>query len=76
LKNFCRWAVKQNRMPASPLMLMESIATEGDKKRERRALSANEFAKLIKATTLAPEVKRLSGKDRAWLYMVTSTRCA
>jgi integrase len=70
LKMFCRWAVRQNRMPASPLMLMGSIATEGDEKRERRAITEEQFSKLVQKAAKGATVQRLTGQDRAMLYVV------
>jgi integrase len=71
LKAFCRWAVKQNRMPASPLVLVGSV-TEGEESFQRRALTTEQFNGLIKAAAAGKKTKRLSGEDRAWLYMVAA----
>lgn len=72
VKSFCRWAVKQGRMAASPITLMGSISTEQDDKRERRALSAKDFAKLITVARGGKKTHGLTGEDRAWLYLVAA----
>ena len=47
IKNFLNWAAKDSRMPQSPILLLEKLSTATDEKRERRALTTDEFAKLI-----------------------------
>jgi integrase len=72
LKSFTRWAVKQNRMPASSLLMIGSVATEGEESFQRRALTVEQFDALIAAADMGKKVQRQSGEDRAWLYMTAA----
>jgi integrase len=74
LKSFIKWAVRQNRMPLSPISLMGTIDDTGDddERRERRAISGDDFAKLIKTAALGVKVQRQTAEDRAWLYMTAA----
>ena len=72
VRSFGRWLVKDRRASENPVGGMSALkVAEKDKKRRRRALSSEEFQKLI-ATASGSEVdfRGLAGKDRAMLYLV------
>ncbi len=71
LIGFCRWAIKQKRMAQTPLATLDKLPTT-DLTRERRAISSEQFAKLIQVTKAGPTTKRLTGEQRAFLYMVAA----
>jgi integrase len=43
-----------------------------DRKHVRRPLSADEFAKLLRAAERGPELQRIGGRDRAMLYLLAA----
>ena len=61
IKNFLNWAAKDSRMPQSPILLLEKLSTATDDKRERRALTADEFAKLIEKARKGASYPRNEG---------------
>lgn len=69
---FCRWAARQGRMAPSPIALMEKLNTETDDPRERRVITAKQFAALIRAADRGEPTHNLTGPDRAMLYMVAA----
>ena len=71
VKGFSRWLVRDQRKANNPLAHLSRLNADTDIRVERRALSAEEFGKLISAA-LASETKfrGLTGRDRAMLYTV------
>jgi len=73
IKGFCRWLVLDRRMPENPLAHLSALNEAEDRRRERRALPAEEFARLVGAARQSPRVFRhLTGADRAMLYAVAA----
>jgi len=73
IKGFCRWAVKERRMPDNPLGHLSKLNEETDVRLERRNLSPEEFNLLLQATQeSAVTFRKLSGPDRAMLYTVAA----
>ena len=72
IKNFLNWAAKDSRMPQSPILLIEKISTTTDDAKKRRALTQEEFAKLIEKTRKGEITHQLTGEQRAWLYMIAA----
>ncbi len=68
-KQFIRWAVAERRLAANPLLSVGSVKVIGQT-RERRPLSPDEFVQLIDASRGGPILKRMTGPDRAMLYLV------
>lgn len=69
---FCRWAARQQRMPPSPIAFMEKLNTETDDTRSRRVISQKQFDKLLAAAERGPVTHKLTGPDRAWLYVISA----
>ena len=67
-KAFCRWMVRDGRAPNSPLDHLSKLNTETDRKRRRRALSADELRWLISVVAESGIRSELSGAQRALLY--------
>ena len=59
-------------MPQSPILLIEKIPTTTDDAKKRRALTQDEFAKLIEKTRKGEDTHQLTGEQRAWLYMIAA----
>ena len=88
VKAFVRWLVASNRLRDSPRGMgsLKPVSQEVDRKRVRRSLTADEFARLIAAAESGPPVvasrgpragKRgvvavITGPDRAMLYRVAA----
>lgn len=72
IKGFTRWLVKNRRAPFDALVHLSKVDTEGYNSRPRRAASAEQFSAIIKAASGGTANKRLSGPDRAALYMVAA----
>jgi integrase/recombinase XerD len=66
LKMFCRWAVKTRKLPDCPLVHLGQVTVTDARK--RRAATADEIRKIIKAAGIGPEAWGLTGTERAMLY--------
>ena len=69
LKGFYRWLQDQGRIGHNPLAVLKCSNAEPDRRRERRALAADQFAALLATTraSLRP-LYGLTGPQRAALY--------
>ena len=72
IKQFCRWLVTDRRIPTSPIGHLKKQNVDTDRRHDRRALTADEFAKLIKAAESGPIVEGVAGRDRAMLYVLSA----
>jgi integrase len=70
MKMFTRWLVKDRRHRDDVLAYLSMMNAETDRRRLRRPLSAEEFERLIHATRNGPPIQKLTGEDRALLYIV------
>jgi len=66
-KQFCKWAVQDQRAAESPLQHLK-CETITRRKRTRRALELDEIRGLLATTQAAPERFGLTGYERALLY--------
>lgn len=53
LMTFCKWALREGRLAANPLVELPGVAVDEDRRR-RRALTMDEIAALLDATTMRP----------------------
>ena len=58
IQGFCRWLVLHRRMPENPLAHLSALNEADDRRRERTALPAEEFARLVQAARQSPRVFR------------------
>ena len=72
IKQFSRWLVDDRRAPDDPLACLKRANEAVDKRRTRRALTADEFAKLLDSASHGPVVEGMKGRDRAVLYLVAA----
>ncbi|CAN5431935.1 hypothetical protein BH11PLA2_BH11PLA2_12200 [soil metagenome] len=72
LKAFGNWTVNTRRLPENPFRFMAKVNADVDIRHGRRALDADEFARLITATKDARVYACLSGPDRAALYFTAA----
>jgi len=71
-KQFTRWLVRDRRTPNDPLAHISKMNVSTDRRHDRRALTPEEFARLITAAQNGPPIETLSGADRAMLYMLAA----
>jgi integrase len=72
LKAFCKWMVKDRRMPDNPLAHLSGMNAKVDVRVERRNLPAEEFDAFVGAAHKGGTIRRLCGPDRAMLYTVAA----
>ena len=70
IKGFTCWLVRDRRAADNPLIHLSALNAKTDVRRERRAMSAEEFALLIEGTRGGEPFRELSGADRTALYIV------
>ncbi len=71
MNQFCAWLVPK-RLAANPLAGMKRLNTEVDVRHPRRALSAEEFAKLVEsARTSGESIQCFDGEQRARIYTLS-----
>jgi integrase len=68
VKQFCRWAVRNRRAGANPVDHLEPLNVRTDRRRDRRALTADELRTLITLTAAGPTRNNTPGTERALLY--------
>ncbi len=68
LKGFSRWLWRDGRVREDALAHLTSLNPDADRRHERRALTPEEQARLIRAAEAGPIVLKTSGADRAALY--------
>jgi len=67
-RQFCRWCVLQGHAAEDPLRTLRPLNVAKDRRRERRALTAEEVQRLVAAAEAGPEIDGMSGPVRAILY--------
>jgi integrase len=72
VKGFSRWLWRDGRAREDTLAHLTSPNPDPDRWHVRRALSADELAKLIRAAEVGPVVLKTTGPDRAALYRVAA----
>ena len=72
MRNFCRWLVRDRRLPENPVQHLSTLKADKDRRHLRRILPVDEFSQLITATHKAPTMRGLTGHDRAMLYITAA----
>jgi len=67
-RSFTRWLAREGRLPTDPLIYLDRVRAEA--KSDRRALTADEQARLVIATRTQPLRLGLSGEARSVLYVL------
>jgi integrase len=70
IKQFSRWLVRDRRTNDDPLAHLSMLNADTDRRWERRVLSADEFARLIEAAEVGPQIESIPGADRAQMYLL------
>ena len=68
VKSFCRWLVKDRRASENPVAYLDGLNVKTDRRRDRRALAADELRKLLESTRGGPDRAGMTGPERAMLY--------
>ncbi|QDS97084.1 Tyrosine recombinase XerC [Adhaeretor mobilis] len=69
---FCNWCVATKRLAANPLAGMERLNAAMDVRHPRRALTAEEVAKLVSsARSSGVAIQCYSGEERARIYLIS-----
>jgi integrase len=71
-KGFARWLVNNERLYRNPLISLSLLNTRTDRRHDRRALSQEEFRRLIEAAETGPPIEGVPGRDRAILYLLAA----
>jgi len=71
-KQFARWLVRDGRTPTDPLAHLSRANVQTDRRHNRRALSAEEFSRLVDAAGAGKNIQGVSGRDRAMLYVLAA----
>ena len=71
-KQFTRWLVRDGRTPLDPLAHLSQLNVLTDRRHNRRALSAEEFNRLVDAAGAGKHIQGISGRDRAMLYVLAA----
>jgi integrase/recombinase XerD len=72
IKQFTRWLVRDRRMQDDPLVHLSMLNVKVDRRHDRRALTSEEFSRLIEATMCSPPVVCMPGTDRAMMYVLAA----
>ena len=69
---FATWLARRLKA-VDPLVELQLLNADTDRRRQRRALSEPDFGQLVAAALASPKkVRRLSGRERALLYVVAA----
>ena len=69
-KQFTRWLVRNRRTPTDSLAHLSKLNVSADRCHDRRALTPDEFSRLIEATETGPRIEMIPGPDRAIMYVL------
>lgn len=71
-KSFTRWLVRDRRTLADPLAYVSKLNVGTDRRHDRRALTEDEFARLLEAARNGERIATISGPDRAMMYALAA----
>ena len=72
IKQFSRWLVRDRRTNDDRLVHLAMLNVKVDRRHDRRALSADEFAQLVEAAAYGPVIVCIPGPDRAIMYVLSA----
>ena len=72
IKRFSRGLVNDRRTDEDVLVRLSMLSVDHDRRHDRRPLSDDEFARLVKAALGGPIVEALPGPDRAMIYVLAA----
>ena len=72
IKEFSRWLVADRWARKDRLLHLSMLNTRLDRRHDRRALSPEEFARLVDAAQTGPSVESIPGPDGAVMYVLAA----
>jgi site-specific recombinase XerD len=72
IKMFTRWLVRDRRTNDDRLAHLSKMNSQTDRRRMRRPLTAEEFSKLLAAAESGRKKRKISGPDRAMIYLLAA----
>lgn len=72
MKGFTRWLFRSKRTGQDVCVHLSMVNPRTDQRHQRRALTDDEFARLIQAAMKGPEVEGIPGPDRAMIYVLAA----
>ena len=72
IKQFSRWLVRDRRTLVDPLMHLSKLNVRTDRRHDRRALTEEEFSRLVETARNGKSIEGISGPDRAMMYVLAA----
>ena len=72
IKHFTRWLLRERRTVRNPLAHLSRMNVRTDQRHGRRALSQDEFQRLVKIAHDGPPIEHISGRDREMIYEIAA----
>ncbi|TWU37505.1 site-specific tyrosine recombinase XerC [Novipirellula aureliae] len=72
MHQFCRWLRKRALIPVNPIADIPKLNVDTDRRHDRRAISVDEFQRLIVAAEGGSRVESIPGIDRAVMYILSA----
>ena len=72
VKSFATWLAEHDRIHKSPFGSLKRLSVDEDRKHDRRALSDEEFVRLVAAAEIGGVIEATTGKVRAMLYILAA----
>ena len=73
MHQFCRWLCKRSLIKANPITEIPKLNVDTDRRHDRRAISVDEFQRLIIAAESGKPVQAIDGIDRAIIYIIAAS---
>ncbi len=73
MHQFCRWLCKRSLIKANPISEIPKLNVDTDRRHDRRAISVDEFQRLIIAAENGKSVQAIDGVDRAIIYIIAAS---
>jgi integrase len=71
-KQFTRWLVRERRTHVDPLAHVVRLNVAADRRHDRRALSPDEFKRLVGAAQTGKAIEGMTGPDRKIVYVLAA----
>jgi integrase/recombinase XerD len=73
MHQFCRWLCKRSLLKVNPISEIPKLNVDTDRRHDRRAISVDEFQRLIIAAESSKPVQAIDGIDRAIIYIIAAS---
>ena len=72
MRQFLTWMVRDRRAPDNPLRVLSPLNVRKDRRHDRRALEADELARLVQAANEGMSVEGVEGLTRGMIYFFSA----